>query len=437
MGAMHRRLMLVMLLPAIIGAQTLRVDSSTMVGQSSPTRPLVEPHLAIDARNPQRLLAAAFVRRDERLPSPQGLNEQTCPTFLSEDAGRTWTRRELDATGCFDPWVAFTPNGVAVVTVIARHRMFPQQGDGGLLSYRSADGGVTWDTLPLGLGRNHDHTTMAVDVSQGPRRGWIYVSSHRGRSNDDGRYRYGVYVARSRNGASSFDDPVWMIPNNLHNLAEMPVVLSDGTLVASFVDGSFTPDSAGSRGREVLFERRRAWIVRSTDGGVSFSVPLFVTDACGPPPGYRLSAFAADVSRGSFDGHLYFACRGAGRGPIVVTRSRDKGETWSPVVMMSKTESDSSTYPIPGLAVNDRGHVLVAWIGGSDSSARGCSTDLHASVSTNGGESFSPPVRVARCAGGGDYFGIVGVAGGGFRILWPETRDGTSQLRTTLLHVVP
>ncbi len=223
---MHRRLMLVMLLPAIIGAQTLRVDSSTMVGQSSPTRPLVEPHLAIDARNPQRLLAAAFVRRDERLPSPQGLNEQTCPTFLSEDAGRTWTRRELDATGCFDPWVAFTPNGVAVVTVIARHRMFPQQGDGGLLSYRSADGGVTWDTLPLGLGRNHDHTTMAVDVSQGPRRGWIYVSSHRGRSNDDGRYRYGVYVTRSRNGASSFDDPVWMIPNNLHNLAEMPVVLS-------------------------------------------------------------------------------------------------------------------------------------------------------------------------------------------------------------------
>jgi hypothetical protein len=418
-------------------AQTVRVDSSTLVARSLPNRPLVEPHVAIDPTRPERILAAAFVQRDARLPYPQGLNEQVCATFLSVDSGRTWVRHDLDATKCFDPWIAMTSEGSAVVTVIGSHHAFPQQGDGGLLSYRSPDGGVTWDSIPVGVGRNHDHTTSAVDLSGGPRRGWIYVSSHRGRSTDDGRYRYGLYLARSRNGGRTFDDPVWVIPNNLHNLAEMPVVISDGTLVASFVDASFTPDTAGGRRGEVLFDRRRAWIVRSTDGGVSFSVPLFVTDACGPPPGYRLSAFAADVSGGSRDGHLYFVCRAAGRGPIVVTRSTDRGETWSPVVSMTTTERDSTTYPIPGIAVNDRGQVLVAWIGGSPGGQRGCETDLYASASTNGGQSFSSPVRVAACAGGGDYFGIAGAPGGRFRLLWPETRDGVQQLRSTVIGVVP
>jgi len=228
-----------------------------------------------------------------------------------------------------------------------------------------------------------------------------------------------------------------MIPKNLHNLAEIPVVFSDGTLIASFVDASFTPDSTGGRRGEVLFERRRAWVVRSADGGISFSTPLFVTDACGPPPGYRLSAFAADVSTGPGDGTLYFACRAAGRGPIVVTHSSDKGETWSPVVALEKTERDSVSYPIPGIAVNDRGHVLVAWIGGSASATRDCGTDLFASASVNGGRTFSSTVRVAACAGGGDYFGIVGVPGARFRLIWPETRDGVQQLRSASITVVP
>jgi len=440
MAAFRLALCATALLPQLAGGQALRVDSSTLVARSLSNHPLIEPHLAIDPLHPQRILAAAFSERDRRVPFSQGVHEQACSTFLSQDSGRTWMRHDFDATGCFDPWVAITPDGAALVTVIARHHAFPQQGDGGLLSYRSSDGGVTWDSLPLGLGPNHDHTTLAVDLSQGKRRGWIYVQSHRGRSSDDGRYRYGLYLARSRNGGRSFDDPVWVIPNNLHNLAEMPVVLSDGTLIASFVDASYTPDSSNStsgRPGEMLFERRRAWVVRSTDGGTSFSVPLFVTDACGPPPGYRLSAFAADVSRGSHDGSLYFACRAAGRGPIVVTHSRDRGETWSPVVRMTATERDTAQYPIPGLAVNDSGHVLVAWIGGSAGGSRGCETDLYAAVSTNGGMSFSPAVRVASCAGGGDYFGVASVQGGRFRLLWPETRDGVQQLRTSIVAVLP
>src|SRR5207302_10011888 len=137
----------------------------------------------------------------------------------------------------------------------------------------------------------------------------------------------------------------------------------------------------------------------------------------------RLSAFGADVSRGSHDGRLYFACQAAGGGPIVVTHSRDRGETWSPVTRMQTTARDTIGYRIPGLAVNDRGAVLVALLGPSGNSDDHCG-NLYASVSTNGGTTLSSGVLVATCAGGGDYFGIIAGPGDRFRLLCPETRDG-------------
>lgn len=435
---LHFRLLVPLLLvgTAALEAQTITVAPSVLVARGSADHPLTEPHLAVDPGNPKQLLAVAFLAAKPDLKFPAGQDEQTCAAFHSLDGGANWSRHDFDVTWCADPWAVFTPDGQALVTMLGRHSALAAQGNGGLVAFHSADGGRTWDSLPVGLGRGHDHPTMAVDFSSGTRRGWIYVSSHRGRSADDGHYRYGVYVARSRTGGKSFDDPVWIVPNNLHNLAEMPVVLSDGTLVESFVDAAFTPDSGGSTAREVLFDRRRAWVVRSTDGGFTFSTPFFVTDACGPPPGYRLSVFTADVSGGAFDGRLYFACRAAGGGPIIVTHSRDRGETWAPVQRMQAPARDTLGYPIPGLAVNDRGAVLVAWLGARSAGADACGSVLYVSASTDGGVTFSSPVRVASCTGGGDYFGVTSEPGGRFRLLWPETRDGLRQLRTTTLDVM-
>src|SRR5439155_1756843 len=152
----------------------------------------------------------------------------------------------------------------------------------------SIDNGRTWDSLPIGLGRSHDHPTMAVDLSAGPHRGWIYLSSHLWA---EGR-RYGVYIARSRNGGKSFDDPVYVIPNNLHNLAEMPVVLTDGTLFESFVDATYTPDSGGTQAREVLFDRRRAWVTRSSDGGFTIAARTSMR----PYPRTAVPRFPAEFS---------------------------------------------------------------------------------------------------------------------------------------------
>jgi hypothetical protein len=340
----------------------LRVSPRTTVAVGPPEHLLHEPQLVADPTVRARWLAASIVHGSAP-KYPDSEKDQTCAAFVSTDDAQTWTRHDFPVTACGDPWTAITPDGQFLVSMVAASADFPQQGASGLLIFRSDDGGHTWSDRPVGLGRGHDHPVMVVDLTSSPHRGWVYVSSHRGTRTDDGQQRYGVWLARSRDGGRTFDDPVTVAPNNLHNLAEMPVVLHDGTVVVSFVDaGYFQPGTD----REGSFDTRRAWVVRSSDGGHTFSVPLFVHDACGPPPGYRLSALAVDASDGPSRDRLYFACRAKDRGVIVVSTSADRGERWTnPVLMPAVARAPTPEERIPALAVNRQGVVMAAWIDGA------------------------------------------------------------------------
>jgi hypothetical protein len=421
-----------------VPAQTLRVAQPISVALGTAENPFYEPHLAINPRNPAHLLAVAIVHGGASAAFEDRMKAQRCAAFVSFDAGMTWARHDFETTRCFDPWAALTPDGRALVTSLGAHPSMPQQGQVGLVAYRSADGGRTWGEAPSGLGRNYDHTTMVADTNPGRRQGWIYLSSNRTTSVGDGVRREAVQIQRSRDGGATFDDPVFVIPNNLKMFAEMPIVLSDGTLIESFVDASQSVDTGGVARAQLLFDRRRAWIVRSSDGGHSFSTPMFVTDACGPPPGYRLSAFAADVSSGRFANRLYFVCRERSRGPIMLTYSRDGGETWTAARAVHTTAADSGVARVPGIAVNNRGIVLVAWIDAAGGRGRTCEQHLSVAASDDGGASFSRSQLVsssAACSTGGDYFGLIALHDGRFRLLWSEMGD--RGLRTTTIEVAP
>ena len=424
-------------------AQSLRVQPPTVVAVATPQHPFDEPHLAIDPHDDNHWVAVAIVRGSART-FPDVLKDQTCASFLSVDGGKTWNRHDFPVTACADPWVVLTDDGQAIASMVAASSALSSQGRSGLVIFHSTDGGRTWDDAPVGLGPSHDHPVMAIDLHASTRHGWIYVSSHRGTRADDGIRRYGPWIARSRDGGKSFDDPVTVIPNNIHNFAEMPVVLPDGTLIVSFVDGFYPTDGVD---RDGAFERRRAWIVRSTDGGHTFSVPLFVNDACGPPPGFRLSALAADTSTGAFRDRLYFACREKGGGPTVVNHSADRGERWStPIALHSPAGDPVVEERIPGLAVNRDGLVAVTWIDGRSVPGHRCEQNVFVTASIDGGQSFLPAARVsstpacddqtrAESSTGGDYFGLAATADGAFRLLWAEVRDGVKQLVTTTVRV--
>ncbi|HTI37788.1 MAG TPA: sialidase family protein [Vicinamibacterales bacterium] len=413
--------------------QTLEVGTRQVIATAEPGRALYEPSLAVDPKAPGHWVAVA-IHTARGATFKERTAAQTCQVVSTFDDGKTFTAHDFEPIECFDPWVVFTPAGTVVVSVLAkRQAALPDE----LLIFRSGDGGRTWPDPPASLGRNHDHSVMVVDFTGGRTNGWIYVTSHRPTRNENGERRWGPYVARSRDDGKTFDDPVTVVPNNLHNLSEMPVVLSDGSLVVSYVDAGYP---TGDR-KEETFDRRRSWTALSTDAGHAFSIPKFVNDACGPPPGYRLSALTADPT----NDRLYFACRQRGGGAIVVGASADRGETWTTPVAPTAT-APAAQERIPAISTNRGGVLLVAWIDGWGGPGRACEQSVSAGASQDGGLTFFGVQQISTvrpCADGtfvasttgGDYFGVAPLPDNGFRILWSETPAGQSRLMTATVHV--
>ncbi len=432
---------------ALVCAQEIQVSNRTLVSQSSDYL-IIEPQLTVHPTNPKHLLAAAFVGPVSLSPreGQENVPKWTCASFLSLDGGSTWKRHDFPITRCVDTWVAITPDGQAVFSAVGAVTGLEQQGSVGLIVYHSADGGRNWDEKPLGLGPHHDHPTLVVDLSSPARAGWLYVLSTQDVRTENGKLQPTIFTARSKDGGMSFDKPVTIIPNNLDNHPEMAAVLSDGSVVISYVDvGWIVGSKSGPR-----FERRRSWVLRSTDSGESFSRPLFVNDSCGPPPPMQLSALAADTSSGRFRDRLYFVCRRKDGGPIVVNYSEDRGENWSDPLPAGNSANDVNIRRIVGATVNNRGVLGVAWIEARAEAGPHCQ-DLFFSASIDGGRSFLPQSQVASLtchpsardsaiyrqrATSGDYFGFVPMPDGQFRVLWAESRADKPQLWTALIKIV-
>jgi hypothetical protein len=407
-------------------AQEIRIGERSVVARTAAGWALVEPHLAVHPRNAGRLLAVAIHTPFSGSYEAKG-NGQTCRVMSSVDAGKTWQSRDLSPTWCFDPWLAFTTTDEAVLALIGRHPAIDSLGpESGLLLYHSGDGGQSWPEHPIVLRRDPDHPTIATDTTGSAWRGSVYVMS--GQS---------IQVVRSRDGGRTFAPPIRMTPNNLINLAEKPAVLSDGSLVLSFVDAGRRRDSANAIG---FFPHRRSWLVRSVDGGETFGNPSFVTDTCGPPPRFQQSFLAVDPSP-AFRDRLYFACRRAGGGPIVVARSADRGARWSEPVPVSAESADTSVSRVMAIAVNARGVLAVAWIVGRP--AVPCH-EVWVTGSIDGGQSFLLPRQISapRCSSAawstsGDYFGLAASPSGEFHLLWGEPDGAEGVLVHTTVEIRP
>jgi hypothetical protein len=396
-----------------VGAQEIRLGERTVVARAPAGWALAEPHLAIDPRRPDRLLGVTIVSPAAG-PFAEITPRATCRVVLSEDAGRTWRQHSFPVTHCFDPWLAFTHGSEAVLALSARHPAVDTLGAAeGLMVFHSPDGGRSWPERPLVLRRDPDHPTIAADTTGSQWRGSVYIMS--GQS---------IRVSRSRDGGRTFVAPVRVTPNNLINLAEKPVVLSDGTLVLSFVDAAWWLDS--TRRRLGRFNNRRSWVVHSTDGGESFSTPFFITDVCGRPPSFQQSFLVADPSPAYRD-RLYFGCRRAGGGPIVVTHSSDRGSYWSEPVPVSAEPDDSTVSRVVAMAASPKGVLGVAWMVGRPTVP--CQ-ELWFTASVDGGRTFLPPKLIsapacapipeARWPTSGDYFGLAASPSGRFHVMWGE-----------------
>lgn len=184
--------------------------------------------------------------------------------------------------------------------------------------------------------------------------------------------------ARSDDGGKTFDDR-----------GPVPV---EGQFAAVYGDPVLAVDTS-RKGRGTLYMASLSAdglaLAVSTDRGKSFEWRKV-------PPAEGLADkewIAVDNTGGRYDGRLYLAWINftgdpGGEPHLGLSHSDDSGKTWSPAVVLAQ-----GAHTGVRIAIGPRGEVHTAW---EDMTCRDCPRPIYHSVSLDGGESFSEPVRIVK-----------------------------------------
>ena len=369
--------------------------------------------------------------------SPDATMEQPCATVLSMDGGLTWTQTSLGLVDCGDPWLSMTPDGQAVLTVLGKTNKSSNAVH--LLAFSSADGGRTWNAQPQDLGGGHDHMAGISDS-----RGNTFILSAQGQRDAAGRVRFSIYIARRTPAAGAFEVLQRFVPSNLNQNAQGLAVLSDGTLVGSYIDFQ-RPRPPGGSPRDGLLERPRTWALSLEPATTTLGVPQLISESCASG-----SYLAADLTTGPYRDRLYHVCTDLSGARIEVRHSSDRGERWTNPQPLEPTAGKARSRSQPQVTVNTSGVLGVSWLDGRDDPAGHCYA-LYFTASLDGGDTFLPPTRVSTAPScpdsqrngasfdrwplGGDYHGLAATSDGLFHALWSDASSGVFQTMTARLEV--
>jgi hypothetical protein len=342
------------------------------VNTDTAAAPQNETSIAVDPNNPNRVVASAndYVSRTWACTiggTPcSALGDAYSGTYFSNDGGATWcctatdpdhlgtlipgverlTGGRYDAGG--DPSVAFDSRGNVYYAGLGFNRTSAPNTV--TVSKGSFDGSghLSWGaptfinptTAPSTL---NDKEWLEVDwhVSS-PYRDRVYVSWTRFVFNaHNGNYvQSPIFFASSSDGGTTFTAPKNISGNVLYDQGSRPIVGYDGTVYVIF------------EGATRLSALNSQWIVKSTDGGATWSKPTKIADVqeIVPPANtaFRVNSFpAGDIGP---NGNLYVA--------------------WS-------SETDDATGGLCSAPTNSGCHSAAMW-----------------STSTDGGTTWSAPARL-------------------------------------------
>jgi len=327
-----------------------------------------------------------------------------CAAFASFDRGESWSRTDFGAMErCIDPWVAVLPGDTALFAAIE----IRSDGEGPdrfrLHLHRSVDGGRTWSSEPDTLGRRFEHPILAPG---GPAHGGaLYLGARLfARGSGDVEWAHAGWVGRLEGVEPTRARRTALIGPARDLIVTGVAPLPGGALVVSYRD--FHGEVEGSADAA---ERARGWAARSEDGGRSFGDPVLVDGACASGglarafPGYPSAAMGG--AEGPSSSRLYHACVRRSLEGVAVSRSTDGGRSWSRPVRVDRAGGDEGTphARTPMVGAGPEGRVAVAWYDRRHDPDRACQ-EVYLAVSGDGGRRFSRPVRVtlrSSCPGAG------------------------------------
>ncbi|MBF6025392.1 sialidase family protein, partial [Lysobacter niastensis] len=315
----------------------------------------VEPHLAVDPRDPNRMIG---VWQQDRWSngSARGI-----VAGVSRDGGVSWERQPLRVSRCgggnatnggdyarvTDPWVTISPNGVAYAMALSTTgASFSPGSVNAMLVVRSADGGNVWSTpttlIQDGAGFFNDKNTITADPVDSD---FVYAVWDRLLANDAGGP---TYFSRTTNGGFSWEPAraIYDPGTNSQTIGNLIVVTPDGTLVNVFtqLDGTGANQNASVA------------VIRSTNRGLNWSAPVRVADqlaigARDPDTGtlIRDGSLLPQAAVDPRNGDIYVVWQDArfsagAVDAIALSRSTDDGLTWSAPVRVNNTVTTTQAF---------------------------------------------------------------------------------------------
>jgi len=418
---------------------TIQVKSSVFVGNAGIGKTFIEPHVASDPRNAQKLVAASFIEKT----TPKISSSNAIAVFTSSDGGQNWKTQRIPCKDCTDPWVTITPQGMIYLITLGRLPNDTSRKEEPLLIFTSTDGGFTWSKNPQSIAGSYDGPKTIVAPN-----GSVYLLAGSAAHDHQNKSRLGIMLARAKPGQPNFQVINRIFPSNLNLNSDGAALLSDGTLVITYQDFQRKTEK-GFRGRKGRLKTRRSWAMVSYDRGKTFSVPLLLSEDCGARP----SSLVVDQN-GPFKDRLYCPCMSKDLKEILLFNSSTKtsfgqAEVWNKTQI--KIEHLQGTlYSEPLVTVNSAGIVGLSWWQ-QQVSANKKYFSLYFTASADGGKTFAPPIKITpqpvcpnyaklgfpghRWRTGGDYFGFTTTKNGQFHLFWPKAKQGTFELWSTRVMV--
>lgn len=330
--------------PAILDARVgdnIRLGTDP-AGLPTTQRSQAEPHLWRSAANPE-VLVATF--QEGRFASGGGALD--CGYGVSTDGGISWTRALIPnlttASGgtyvrATDPVAAIDLEGrVFLATLAARQTSF---NDGGVVVVsRSTDRGATFSTPAVVAAGT---ATTILDKE------WLAVNDYAGTPHanrlvvtwtaiDTNTNSYDLFSAFSDDAGASWSTPLqFKTKDSAIDQATFPVFLPDGSLLVPYITALTNTGF-------------RIECKRSADGGATFpATPTVVVSSVSlwNDSSLRSGTFIINAWVARESGHVFLTYVGrdtAGQPHVYVTRSTDRGASWSaPVVASDNREGVSA-----------------------------------------------------------------------------------------------
>ncbi len=306
-----------------------------------------------------------------------------------------------------DPWVSIAPDGTAHQISLSFNQT--ENLDNAVLVSKSTDGGQGWSD-PITLKRDtnpavfNDKESITADQNDAD---YVYAVWDRlvfpnertkGKSYlNTAAFRGPTWFSRTTNGGTSWETarPIFDPGQNDQTIGNQIVALGNKDLV-NVMTVLANDNRNGRRGGTVA-------VLRSTDRGASWSRQINVsrlgsvgvTDPDNPDQPVRtgdiIPEIASDERAGNNDVYVVWQdarFNGFQRDQVAFSRSTDGGETWSTPVRIS-TDNDTQAFT-PAIRVDDKGNIGVTYYDfrNNDPATPELETDVWFTRSADGGQTW-------------------------------------------------